>query len=305
MGTRINVGLRIPAVHPLNPDALRAFVQHAEAIGFHSIWAGDHVFYRTDVPQPLNLLTWVAAQTTCVRLGTAVMLGSYLNSVQLARQAATLDALSGGRLTLGISIGGTEAEFGSLGVGMNQRVGRLVESAAIMRKLWQEDDVSYAGRYQDIEHGSVNPKPAQRPGLPLYFGATSEAMLRRIAVHADGWVGSAGPIEAFLSGVKLVRSAAQENGRDPDSVGFAKLHGVSVDSTRAGALEKAERHWKAYYGPRYDVERSAIYGTPAECAERLSVFTGTDAPELTLALEPSSLDPGQLDLLYEATRGLA
>ena len=163
MAAKLNVGLRVPAVHPTNVEALRPFVQRAEALGFHSIWVGDHVFYHADVPQPLNLLTWIAALTTRVRLGTAVMLGAYLDPVTLARQAATLDCLSGGRLTLGISIGGTEAEYRSLGVPMNQRVGRLTESADLMRRLWSEDDVSFEGRYFQVEHANLRPTPTPTP----------------------------------------------------------------------------------------------------------------------------------------------
>ncbi len=305
MAPKLNVGLRVPAVHPTNVEALKAFVQRAEALGFHSIWVGDHVFYHLDVPQPLNLLTWIAALTTRVRLGTAVMLGAYLDPVTLARQAATLDCLSGGRLTLGLSIGGTEAEYRSLGVPMKQRVGRLMESADLIRRLWSEGDVAFEGRYFQVEHGNLRPKPAQKPGPPLYFGAFQEPMLRRIAARADGWIAAGGTIDSFISGVALVRRLVREDGRDPDSLGFAKLHGVSVHRSRAEALARAQRHWQAYYGPKYDVETSTIVGTPAECAAKLAAFTAVDAPEVTLALEPSSLDLDQLELLFETTRGLA
>src|SRR5437899_2828311 len=100
----LNLGVRIPAVQGVEPAALKRFVMEADSLGFHSIWAGDHVFYRADILQPLQLLGWVAALTSRVRLGTAVMLAAYLNPVLLAKAAASLDYLSGGRLTLGLSI---------------------------------------------------------------------------------------------------------------------------------------------------------------------------------------------------------
>src|SRR5690606_2819497 len=134
------------------------------------------------------LLTWVAAKTFRVRLNQAVMLSAYLNPVLLAKAASTVDVLSGGRLSLGMSIGGTEAEFKSIGVPMNQRVGRLLENIEIMRRLWREDDVMYEGRYNQIEGGRINPKPVQADGIPVYMGGTSDAMLKRIARVGDGWV---------------------------------------------------------------------------------------------------------------------
>jgi probable F420-dependent oxidoreductase len=302
---KVNVGLRIPAVHPTDPDGLRQFVARAEALGFHSIWVGNHIFYHVDVPDSLHMLTWVAAQTSRVRIGTSVMLSSYLNPVLLAKAAATLDCLSGGRLTLGMSIGGTEAEYSSIGVPMNQRVGRLLENVRIMRRLWREEEgVEYEGRYFKIEKADIRPKPVQRP-IPIYFGAASEPMFRRLARVADGWVaGSGGRVESYLERIEQVRGYAREAGRDPDRLGFVKQHNVSVHSDHDEAFRRAERHWKTYYGERFDVERNAVFGTVDECAAVLAGFAATTAPELTLALEPASLDLDELERLREATRGL-
>ena len=306
MPAELDFGLRIPAVNPMDVDRLRAFVIEAEKLGFHSIWAGDHVFYHSDVLQPLDLLTWVAAQTSRVRLGTAIMLTAYLKPVLLAKSAASIDYLSDGRLTLGVSIGGTESEYRSIGVPMNQRVGRLLEGVSIMRKLWREDDASYEGRYHHVEHATINPKPIQQPGVPVYFGANSEAMQRRLARVADGWVGSGGTsVEAFVEGVARVNDYATEQGRDPSTLGFAKLQGISVHPDRAVALENASRHWKAYYGPRFNVEGSTILGTAEECTERLAVFKQAPASAVTLALEPTSLDLGELERLQRTTEAVA
>jgi probable F420-dependent oxidoreductase len=298
MTSRLNVGLRIPAVHPTNLDAIRAFVLHAEDLGFHSIWAGDHVFYDTDVLHPLHLLTWVSAITTRVRLGTAVMLGAYRHPVLLANAAATLDYLSQGRLTLGLSTGGTAQEYASLGVPMRQRVGRFVESVTIMRELWRTDDVTFSGRFFSIEHGSLHPKPLQQPGIPLYFGATSDVMRRRAAQHADGWIASStSSIASFLSNIEPTRQFAAEFNRDPDTFGFAKLQSVSVHQDASEARALAERQWRRYYGPQFNVDAATVYGTPEECASQLSALLTSAAPELTLVLEPPTLGLAELDLL--------
>src|SRR4051812_46969139 len=210
-------------------EDLRAFVVRAEELGFDSIWVGDHVYHHVDVLQPLHMLTWVAALTRHVRLGTAVMLTAYMNPVLLAKAIASVDYMSGGRLQLGISIGGTEAEYASIGVPINQRVGRLLENVAIMRALWFGENVTYSGKYNNVIDANINPKPVQTPGVPLYFGANGEAMLRRAARHADGYVGSSGSgIGTFNQNVAYVRSAARELGRDPDTLYIGKLQGVSV-----------------------------------------------------------------------------
>lgn len=293
--------LRIPAVHPANPANIERFVVRAEELGFHAIWAGDHVFYHSDVLQPLHLLTWVAAKTSRVRLGQAVMLSAYLNPVLLARAAATIDVLSGGRMTLGMSIGGTEAEFKSIGVPMNQRVGRLLENIEIMRRLWREDDVEYAGRYNQVEGGRINPKPVQPGGIPIYMGAFGDAMLRRIARHGDGWVGGSQAIAGFLDNVPKVRGYTEAAGRDPDSLLIAKLQNISIAATKEQAKQQGEAHWRAYYNPNYDLDNATIYGTAEDCAEQLQVFETIDHPRIELALEPAGLDIGQLEALAGIT----
>jgi probable F420-dependent oxidoreductase len=251
------------------------------------------------------MLTWVAALTSRVRLGTAIMLSAFLNPVHLAKSAATLDALSNGRLTLGMSIGGTEAEYRSIGVPIDQRVGRLLENVTIMRKLWQGDDVSYAGRYYEIENARLKPKPVQQPGIPIFFGSQREPMLRRTGRVADGWVASAATsMDAFLDGVKEVRRFAAEKGRDPDSLGMAKLHFASIGADKEQAAELAHKHFDAYYGRVYDVETGVAHGTPDQVREELSRFREADTPEVTVVIEPPGLDLDQLDLLVEATKGL-
>ncbi|MQF83065.1 LLM class flavin-dependent oxidoreductase [SAR202 cluster bacterium AD-802-E10_MRT_200m] len=102
----IHVGLRIPSIHPANIKQTQRFVVEAETLGFHSIWAGDHVFHKVDVLDPLTLLGWISGLTTNIRLGTSILLAAYRNPVLLAKTTASLDYISDGRLTLGMSLGG-------------------------------------------------------------------------------------------------------------------------------------------------------------------------------------------------------
>jgi probable F420-dependent oxidoreductase len=302
---QINVGLRIPSVESTQPADIRAYVQHAETLGFHSIWAGDHVFYHMDVAQPLTLLTWIAGFTSRVRIGTSVMLSSYLNPVLLAKSTATLDRLSDGRLTLGISTGGTEAEFRSIGVPYEQRTGRFLELVRIMRKLWAEEDgVSYEGRYYTIDNGNIRPKPVQQPGIPIYFGANSEKKIQLVARLSDGWCAASGPnIEQFLAGVGRIRQWAGEAGRDPDRLGFVKQHNISIHSDPEEARRRAQAHFERYYGPRFNIA-STTCGSFDQVRDELQGFKNTDAREITLALELPDLDIGHLEQVWKATEGL-
>ena len=125
-------------------------------------------------------------------------------------------------------------------------------------------------------------------------------MQRRLAGIADGWVGPGGaPADNFVAGVKRVREFAEEQGRDPDSLGFGKLINVSIDPSRERAFDLARAHWNTYYGPNFNVERSAICGEPDAVGAALREFGEAETPEVTLILEPSNLDLDQLRLLAE------
>ena len=300
MANRVNIGIRIPVVAPYDVAAVREFVQEAERQGFHSVWVGDHVYHRMDLVQPLSMLSWVAALTSRVRLGTAVMLTAFLNPVLFAREVATLDYLSEGRLTLGISFGGTEAEYGSIGVPIKQRPSRLVENVEIARKLWSEDEVNYEGRYHHIQSGRINPKPVQKPGVPLWFGGGSEPSMRRTSQLADGWIaGAGGPPEGWLDQTKTMLSYVGEAGRDASTFGVGKLQSVSVDPDPKRARQLAEKQWQTYYGPNWDVDRNCIEGDSETVAARIATLATVEAEEATIVLEPSDLTAGQLALLRE------
>ena len=125
-------------------------------------------------------------------------------------------------------------------------------------------------------------------------------MQRRLAGIADGWVGPGGaPADNFVAGVRRVREFAQEQGRDPNSLGFGKLINVSIDPSRERAFELARAHWNTYYGPNFNVERSAICGEPDEVGAALREFGEAETPEVTLIIEQSNLDLEQLHLLAE------
>jgi alkanesulfonate monooxygenase SsuD/methylene tetrahydromethanopterin reductase-like flavin-dependent oxidoreductase (luciferase family) len=177
--------------------------------------------------------------------------------------------------------------------------------ARIMRKLWSEEGgVNYEGRYYTIENGNIRPKPVQKPGIPLYFGAASEAMMKRVARMADGWCAASGPnIEQFVANIARIRGWAVEGGRNPDELGFVKQHNVSIDPNPELAKQRAQEHFERYYGPRFNIASSTT-GTLEQVTQELEGFRKAEGPEITLALESPNLDLSHLEQIARATEGL-
>lgn len=181
----------------------------AEMAGFATLWAGEHVVMVDDpdsvypyaddgkiaVPavadwlDPLITLSFAAAATRSIRLATGVLLLPEHNPVLVAKQAASLDKLSGGRLVLGIGIGWAREEFAALGVPFEHRGARTAEYVDAIRTLWRDDVASFRGRFVDFEAIRVNPKPVRERRIPVVLGGNSEAAMRRIAAWGDGWYG--------------------------------------------------------------------------------------------------------------------
>jgi probable F420-dependent oxidoreductase len=191
-------GIHLPhAGEQANPALLRRFAVHAEDIGLDDVWASEHIIVPRDkFPRsplfydPVLTLTWVAAVTKRVRLGTSVLVLPMRHPLPLAKELATLQNLSDGRLILGAGVGWLEPEFAALGVPFNERGRRLDEGLAMMRAVWTQDPVTFKSRYIPavIEGMTMTPMPI-RP-IPLWLGGSSDAALQRTIRTADGWHGS-------------------------------------------------------------------------------------------------------------------
>jgi probable F420-dependent oxidoreductase len=191
------------------PEVIRAVATAAEATGFATLWSGEHVVlvdrpgsrypYSDDghiaVPaaadwlDPLLSLSFIAAVTTTIGLATGVMLLPEHNPVLSAKQAATLDVLSGGRFTLGVGTGWSAEEFAALGIPFAGRGRRTAEYVAAMRTLWADDVASFSGEFTRFESVRVNPKPVRGRRIPVVVGGNSDAALGRVAAFGDGWYG--------------------------------------------------------------------------------------------------------------------
>src|SRR6478609_9813542 len=214
----------------------------AERCGFATLWSGEHVVmvdrsasrypYSDDgqiaVPaqadwiDPMVGLSFAAATTSTIGVATGVLLLPEHNPVHLAKQAATLDSLSSGRLTLGIGIGWSREEFDALGVPFERRGARTAEYVAAMRTLWRDDVASFGGEFVRFEAVRVNPKPVHDRRIPIVLGGNSDAALRRVAAWGDGWYGfNVDGVAAVAERVEFLHGLCREQGRDPAELRLA------------------------------------------------------------------------------------
>ncbi len=300
MATNANIGILVPGGFGGTPPTLSEFTtffRRADELGYHSLWVIDRIFHNISIIDPMTLLACAATVTERTRLGTAVLLFVLRNPILVAKQTATLDYLSGGRLTLGISLGGRDNEFEPLGIEPRRRVSRFNEGLEVMRRLWSETDVTHHGRYFNMDNVNVDPKPAQQPSIPIILGGSADGPLQRAAQAGDGWVagGTANP-ETWGQAWQKVRGYAVEAGKDPDSLDSGKLIYTYVDEDRGRAKQALEQFTHAYYGPQYDVENNCAFGPPEACTEKLQPFI--DAGCKTLILGPTWPEAAQIERIW-------
>jgi probable F420-dependent oxidoreductase len=195
----MQLGIHLPHIgRKAGPDAIRRAAVQAEELGFADVWVSEHVILPKAAPyppspsfyEPILTLTWAAAATTRVRLGTSVVVLPMHHPVPIAKQLATLQGLSGGRVIFGIGVGWLEAEFAAMGVPFRERGRRMDESIALLRALWSEDPVSFQTRYITAEIAEMRMQPPPPAPIPIWVGGSSEKALARAVHLCDGWHGS-------------------------------------------------------------------------------------------------------------------
>jgi probable F420-dependent oxidoreductase len=217
--------------------AIRAFVQAVEESGYDHLFTADHVLgadlrfhrhpslarysYKSVVHEPLTLMAYLAAITTKITLATGILILPQRQTALVAKQAAEVDVLSGGRLRLGIGVGWNEVEYEALGQEFHTRGSRCAEQIAVLRALWTQETVDFHGRWHHISHAGLNPLPVQRP-IPIWLGVGGRqtprppnVVLRRVAQLADGWCPNIPTNEEGQAIVAQVHHYAKAAGRDP------------------------------------------------------------------------------------------
>lgn len=256
----IRLGVALPAVDiGGEPQALRDFAQAAEAIGYDGIALPDHVLganpasrpgwtqprgRSTDLyHDPFVLFGFLAGCTKIADFSTQVLILPQRQTALVAKQAACLDVLSGGRLRLGIGVGWNEVEFVGLNQNFHDRGRRSEEQVAVMQALWAEPHLSFEGRWHRIEDAGINPRPAAGR-VKLWYGGHAEVTLRRVVKWGDGWMplAYAPGDEAARAAFDRLRRVAEEAGRDPATIG--------IDTRVSAAGDEAQwradvRFWKS------------------------------------------------------------
>ena len=228
-----------------DPQMLVDLAVQAEALGLDSVWVHDHVFNVAHVLErigdrpyyePLTLLTYVAARTRRVRLGTSVLVLPYHNPIRLAKAAATLDVLSGGRLILGVGVGAVENEMVAMGTPFKERGAFTDEAIAAMRALWAQAEPRFDGRYSRFAGMPFSPKPVQTPSIPLVIGGVSPAAIRRAARLGDGWQPLGLSPEALATSMVTLRQEAKAHGRDAAQIPVSIAMSLAAWTPRRFAL---------------------------------------------------------------------
>jgi probable F420-dependent oxidoreductase len=227
----VKLGVGIPVSgHWAGPEAIVHVAQRAEELGYHSVWTFQRLLSDVDnalapvyrvVLDPLIALGYAAAVTRRVRLGVAIVNLPFISPALLAKQSATIDVLSGGRLDLGLGLGWSDDEFTASGA-TKQRLGRRAqEYVQVLRTLWTDEVVEHHGEFYTVPRSRQDPKPVQRPHPPILLGGAAPAALRRVGRIADGWISSSRTdLTTIGQALTTIREGAEAAGRDPDELRF-------------------------------------------------------------------------------------
>ncbi|HWN93012.1 MAG TPA: LLM class F420-dependent oxidoreductase [Verrucomicrobiae bacterium] len=250
--------------------------QRAEALGYHSLWVFQRMLYpikpQNDYPplpgqpwpksfervmDPLVSLAFVAAVTSRIRLGTSVLIMPYYTPVMLAKQLATLDVVSAGRLDVGLGLGWSRDEFDAVGVPYEGRGKRADEFLRCLKAIWTEDPVEFKGEFYSVPRARVEPRPVQRPHPPITIGGYGPTVIRR-AVTYDGFNGGNVPLGQVAPLVKEIKAAAEAAGRDPATLQIVSRGSFQLHATPKGPDRRPL--WGSLAEIRQDVERYAEAG---------------------------------------------
>lgn len=278
-----------------DPNHYYRVARAAEEAGFASLWAGDHIAFHHPLLDVTVALTAFAAVTERISLGAGVVLLPLRAPALVAREFASLDFLSGGRVILGVGVGGESAkDFDAVGVPVRERGARTDESIRALRELFAGPEARFSGRFFAFEGISIEPRATQPGGPPLWVGGRSAAAIRRAALLGDGWM----PV--WASPERLVRGLEEIRGHAPQR---ELLGAVVLPALVGGTSEDARRYLSSRYGTeftRHAIERYCLVGPRSRCVERIAEYVEAGARHIILhpAVEPAHL-LDQIDLLAE------
>jgi probable F420-dependent oxidoreductase len=281
----VHIGLTYPdLIAHIAPGDL---AERAERWGFHTLWVTDHAL--TPRLDPLVLLAVMSQRTRRLRLGTGVLAVPYRSPYLTAKAAASLDVLSGGRVTLGLGIGDLFHEFEALELDRRVR-GRLSdERLAIIRRLLTEERVSFAGRFHHVADLRLLPRPVQQPHIPLWLGGHWDGgfvapVLHRVARFADVFFPTWTPVEGYREAQAAIRRHAEAQGRAPDTIGWGvQIWTYAGDSTAQGRRTGTRAMQERFGLAEVDVAQSTALGSAADCIATLEHYSALGITEFNLS----------------------
>jgi probable F420-dependent oxidoreductase len=281
-----------------DPAAMRRYLARAEQLGYAGAWTQEQVLGMIPHLGPVETLTFAAACTERMRLGCAVFITSLHSPVHLAKSLSTLDQISRGRLEVGVGTGGRNRMFSAFAVDPETFVARFDEGLRLMRALWTEPRVDFTGRFWQLDGAAMEPKPFQKPGPPVWFGASTPAALRRAVRHGDGFFGAGSQTTAqFAQQVQMVRDELARQHRDPAGFSLAKRVYIAVDDDPGRARDRMAAALDRLYGffGLRDMTPVSVLGSPDACARGLR-DVATAGAELIL-VNPLFDDEEQMERL--------
>jgi len=278
----MKLGFALPNVGPVaTPAAVFTVAQRAEALGYHSLWTIERILWPVNpqvpypvtpdgklpepykhVLDPLDALTFAAAQTKKITLGTSVLDIPYYNPVLLARRLSTIDFLSNGRVRVGLGLGWSKDEMDATGADMKTRGARADEFLQVLKAIWTTNPAEFHGKFFQVPKSYIYPKPVQKPHPPIYLAAFAPPALKRLATMADGWNPVAIPAAGMAQMFDQIKQMAKDAGRDPSSLAMVVRANLELTDQPLGK------------------ERMIFSGTVDQVAEDVEACAGIGASEV-------------------------
>lgn len=282
----MKIGVVFPQIEfGADPGAIREYAQTAEGLGYSHILAYDHVLganpnrpggwqgpytYRESFHEPFVLFSYMAALTTRLEFVSGVLILPQRETALAAKQAAQLDVLSNGRFRLGVGIGWNQVEYVALNQDFHTRGRRIEEQIEVMRRLWTEELVTFAGRWHTIPDAGINPLPVQRP-IPIWFGGHADAVLRRIARLGDGWLPNYRTAESARPALAKLAAYLGENGRSLSDLGIEAR--LSYGSGNPDEWRQIAADWQAAGASHLSLNTMSLgFDTPQKHLNALEKF---------------------------------
>ena len=310
IGPPMRIGWSIPhrSIEPIDVGEVGHVARRAEELGVDDLWVTnnplDHDAHCLD---SLGVLNFVAGQTERVRLGVSVLVLPVYHPVHVAHSVASLDLLSGGRVTLGVGLGRPD-ELRQFQVPSGRRVGRFLEQIAVMRALWAGETVTTSSDgdepWFELEQASMRLRPVQRPHPPLWFGGVHPDAIARAARHAEGWMSAGGAsTESFATGLAAIEEALATAGRDRSSFTVSKRLFMAVHDDPDVARAEVRRWYGEVYGSADHAEISGVFGTLDDVRDQIQEIAAMGPDHLLL--NPITRHRDHVELDPELISGLS